>query len=116
MITFHCKNCGEPLEAPDSLVYGSLVCPRCKKPQTVPGEISIPPSRSTKIRQPAIDQWIFGIPSLLWLLWTLWTALRYCSLEVESNTLFEFYLMISAGFAWLGIILSAMLGWLCKIK
>lgn len=47
-------------------------------------------------------------------LWTLWKMLRYSSLE-ETNALYEFYLMISAGFAWLGIILSATLGRLIKM-
>lgn len=107
MISFACKKCGEIMEAPDSLAGRCLDCPKCKKSQVVPGT-------AIKIKQPAIDHWIYGGLSLLWLIWTLWKMLRYSSLE-ETNTLYEFYLMISAGFAWLGLIGSAMLGRLIKM-
>ena len=30
MIDFDCKNCGEGMEAPESLAGESLQCPRCK--------------------------------------------------------------------------------------
>jgi len=38
MIQFTCKNCNEPLEAPESLAGNMLVCPQCKISQWVPGQ------------------------------------------------------------------------------
>lgn len=119
MINFTCSNCGEPLEAPGEMAGQVLVCPKCKKTQLIPGACvatKINYAVNRKISQPAIDHWIYGGISLVWLLYTLWNLLRYSSASIKPNVFYEFYLLISAGFAWLGIILSAMLGRLFKMK
>ena len=54
MIYFKCSKCGEPLEAPDSMVNELLQCPKCNFPETIPQKeeeplaISLEPETQTK--------------------------------------------------------------------
>ncbi|MBN1766218.1 MAG: hypothetical protein JW860_13240 [Sedimentisphaerales bacterium] len=43
MIHFHCSQCGEALEAPDSMSGDRLQCPQCRYPEVVPESKDGPP-------------------------------------------------------------------------
>ncbi len=121
MQRFICSNCHEPLDVPDSLAGETLVCPKCKKKQVVP-TAAVTFRSVKKTKDMGIDPWIYGLVSFLWLVYAIFCLLacRTINQELKEVQVIDYqyeriYYLVSAGFAWLGMILSAILGRLYKI-
>jgi len=92
----------------------TLVCPKCKQKQVVPTVAANAAAlAAVPAKQPAIDPWVYGIISFVWLLYALFNIFR-CATSENATALHQIYYLASAGFAWLGMILSAILGRLYK--
>lgn len=71
MIRWDCRQCGEPLEAPDALVATTIDCPKCATPGRVPG-----PARGIGTRH-----------------WRRWRRIRRIGVGV-------FFTVIAVGWLW----------------